>query len=56
MQNALVIAVRIIVGVIGATVVVRTLLSAVRTVVLPRAEKAWLTRVHFVMEIGRAHV
>ena len=49
MQNALVIAIRIVVGVIGAIVVVRTLLSAVRTVVLPRAEKAWLTRVHFVM-------
>jgi hypothetical protein len=45
----MVIAVRIVVGVIGALVVIRTLLSAIRTVVLPRAEKAWLTRVHFVM-------
>ena len=49
MHNAVVIAVHIVVGVIGAIVVVRTLLSAIRTVVLPRAEKAWLTRFHFVM-------
>ena len=49
MQNAAVIAVRIIVGVLGAIVVLRTLLSAIRTVVVPRAQKAWLTRFHFVM-------
>jgi hypothetical protein len=48
-QNAAVIAVRIIVGVVGAIVVLRTLLSAIRTVVVPRAQKAWLTRFHFVM-------
>ena len=45
----MVLAVRIVVGVIGVIVVARTLLSAIRTVVLPRAEKAWLTRVHFVI-------
>ena len=49
MQNAAVIAVRIVVGVLGAIVVLRTLLSAIRTVVVPRAQKAWLTRFHFVM-------
>ncbi|HZI44769.1 MAG TPA: hypothetical protein VFD53_06105 [Ilumatobacter sp.] len=43
------IAVRIVVGVLGAIVVLRTLLSAIRTVVVPRAQKAWLTRFHFVM-------
>jgi hypothetical protein len=48
-QNATVIVVRIVVGVVGAIVVLRTLLSAIRTVVLPRAQKAWLTRFHFVM-------
>ena len=48
MQNAAVIAVRIVVGVVGAIVVLRTLLSAVRTIVVPRAQKAWLTRFHFV--------
>ena len=48
-QNAAVIAVRIVVGVVGAIVVLRTLLSAIRTVVVPRAQKAWLTRFHFVM-------
>jgi hypothetical protein len=48
-QNAAVIAVRILVGIVGAIVVLRTLLSAIRTVVVPRAQKAWLTRFHFVM-------
>jgi hypothetical protein len=48
-QNAAVIVVRIVVGVLGAIVVLRTLLSAIRTVVVPRAQKAWLTRFHFVM-------
>lgn len=45
----MVIAVRILVGVVGAIVVIRTLLSAIRTVVVPRAQKAWLTRLHFVV-------
>jgi hypothetical protein len=48
-QNAAVIVVHIVVGVLGAIVVLRTLLSAIRTVVVPRAQKAWLTRFHFVM-------
>jgi hypothetical protein len=48
-QNAAVIAVYIVVGVLGAILVLRTLLSAIRTVVVPRAQKAWLTRFHFVM-------
>ena len=47
----MVLAVRIVVGVIGVILVARTLLSAIRTVVLPRAEKAWLTRVHFVIPL-----
>jgi hypothetical protein len=48
-QNAAVIVLEIVVGLLGAVLIVRTLLSAIRTVVLPRAEKAWLTRFHFVV-------
>jgi hypothetical protein len=48
-QNAPVIALEIVVGIVGVVLIVRTLLSAVRTVVLPRADKAWLTRFHFVV-------
>lgn len=40
---------RVLAIVVGAIMVLRTLFSAVRTVVVPRAEYAWLTRVHFVL-------
>jgi hypothetical protein len=43
-----VIVVRLLAVMTGVVMVVRTLLSALRTVVVPRAENAWLTRVHFV--------
>jgi hypothetical protein len=42
-----VLVVRIGVLVVGVAVVVSTLASAVRTVVVPRATQSWLTRVHF---------
>jgi hypothetical protein len=40
---------RVATAVVGVVMVLRTLLSALRTVVVPRAEYAWLTRAHFVM-------
>jgi hypothetical protein len=48
-KNAGMLAVHVLALVAGAVLVVETLLSAVRTVVLPRAEYSWLTRTHFVM-------
>lgn len=44
---AAVVVVRIAVGIVGIVVVLGTLLSAVRTVVVPRAESVWITRVVF---------
>jgi hypothetical protein len=40
---------RVLAVVVGALVVIETLISAVRTVILPRAEYSWLTRTHFVL-------
>lgn len=39
--------VRLLAGMVGVGIVLGTLLSAVRTVVVPRAESVWLTRVVF---------
>jgi len=48
-KNAGMLALRVLAIVAGVVLVVETLLSAVRTVVLPRAEYSWLTRTHFVL-------
>jgi hypothetical protein len=48
-KNAPMLAVRVLAIVAGVVLVLETLLSAVRTVVLPRAEYSWLTRTHFVL-------
>jgi hypothetical protein len=46
-QNAPVIVLRVLAVMVGVVTICETGLSAIRTVVLPRAEYSWLTRVHF---------
>ena len=46
-QSEAMIIVRILAGIAGLTLVVATLVSALKTIVVPRGYASWLTRIHF---------
>ena len=47
-EHAWVIAVRVLVGLAGAWLVLFTLISAIRSIVLPRATRVFITRALFI--------